>query len=50
MLADMGASAKEESLKRYIEEWFGEITEGEDVLERPRRATTDLDLRKRRVY
>eukprot|EP00985_Skeletonema_marinoi_P033270 scaffold40893_cov161-Skeletonema_marinoi.AAC.1 len=46
---EWGASAKEESLKRYIEEWFGEITEGEDVLERPRRATTDLDLRKRRV-
>jgi len=45
--ADRGASAKEESLKTFIEEQFGELTEGEAVCERPRGVTTDL--RKRRA-
>ncbi|KAK1734958.1 putative ATPase [Skeletonema marinoi] len=44
---EWGASAKEESLKTFIEEQFGELTEGEAVCERPRGVTTDL--RKRRA-
>ena len=46
--ADRGASAKEESLKTFIEEQFGELTEGEAVCERPRGGVT-TDLRKRRA-